>query len=120
MNDLLVVYTRNELLRMEVEKIVYFEANGNYTRVVSKNDFRVLIPGGLTSTADELSKQMGERAKIFIRVGKCHIVNTAYIRSINIFNQQLILTDLEHFMFKLSISKEALRQLKEQIIKGII
>lgn len=120
MNDLIIFYTRDELLRMEVEKIVYFEAVGNYTRIVSKNDFKVLIPGSLNKTTEELTKQMGERARMFLRVGKCHIVNTAHIRSINMASQQLILTDLESFIFKLQISKEALKQVKELIINGII
>lgn len=120
MNDLIVLYTRDELLRIDVDKIVYFEAEGNYTRIVSKNEFRVLIPGGLTKTTDVLSKQMGEHAKMFLRVGKCHIVNTIFIRSINIPNQQMILTDMESFIYKISVSIAALKQVKELIIKGEI
>lgn len=120
MNDTIIFCTRDELLRMEIDRIVYFEAEGNYTRIVTKNNFRVLIPGGLTKTSDELSKQLGEHAKMFLRVGKCHIINTSYIKSINMANQQLILTDLESFAFKLSVSKDALKKVKELIIQGEI
>lgn len=119
-DDVIVMYTRDELMRLDVDKIVYFEAEGNYTRIVSKNDFRVLIPGGLTKTEDELTRQLGGRGKMFLRVGKRHIINTRYIKSINIANQSLILTDLDKFAFKISVSKDALRTVKELIIRGEI
>ena len=63
------------------------------------------------------SLQMGEEAKMFMRVGKRFIVNLDYIYSVNMAKQCLILSDMEHFAYQLPISKEALRQMKELMIK---
>jgi DNA-binding LytR/AlgR family response regulator len=52
-----------------------------------------------------------------MRVGKRFIVNLDYIYSVNMAKQCLILSDMEHFAYQLPISKEALRQMKELMIK---
>jgi hypothetical protein len=39
-----------------------------------------------------------------------------YVYSINVLKQQLILSDYDHFAFQVSISKEALRKMKELML----
>lgn len=109
--------SRDELLRIEVEKIVYFEADGNYTHMVSRNKMRATLGLSLTKTEQVLSQQLGERARLFMRVGKRFIVNLNNVYSINLAKQYLVLTDQEHFAYQLPISKEALRKMKELIVK---
>jgi len=103
---------------MEVEKIVYFEANGNYTNVVAMNKLKATLGASLAKTEQILTLQMGEEAKMFMRVGKRFIVNLDYIYSVNMAKQCLILSDMEHFAYQLPISKEALRQMKELMINA--
>ena len=116
MKNVILFNSREELLRMEVEKIVYFEANGNYTNVVAMNKLKATLGANLSQTEQILTRQMGEEAKMFMRVGKRFIVNLDYIYSVNMAKQCLILSDMKHFAYQLPISKEALRQMKELII----
>ena len=118
--NVILFNSREELLRMEVEKIVYFEANGNYTNVVAMNKLKATLGANLSQTEQILNQQMGEEAKMFMRVGKRFIVNLDYIYSVNMAKQCLIMSDMKHFAYQLPISKEALRQMKELMIKAKI
>lgn len=118
MKKVILFNSRDELLRMEVEKIVYFEANGNYTNVVAMNKLKAILGVNLSQTEQILTQQMGVEAKMFMRVGKRFIVNLNYIYSVNMAKQCLIMSDMKHFAYQLPISKEALRQMKVLIIEA--
>ena len=109
--------SRDELLRMEVGKIAYFEADGNYTHIVSVNKLKATIAASLTKTEQVLTEQLGSEAVQFMRVGKRFIVNVRYIYSVNVARQHLVLSDQEHFAYQLPVSKDALRRMKELMVK---
>lgn len=110
--------SRDELLRMEVGKIVYFEADGNYTHIVSVNKLKATIAASLTKTEQVLTAQLGADAVLFMRVGKRFIVNVRYVYSINLTRQHLVLSDQEHFAYQLPVSKDALKRMKELMVKA--
>ncbi len=116
MDKIILFNSRDELLRMEVEKIVYFEADGNYTHIVSKNKLRATVGASMVKTEEALTAQLGSEAHRFIRLGKRFIVNTRYVYSVNLAKQQLILSDMDSFAFQLPVSKEALKLMKELIL----
>lgn len=116
MKQVLIFNSRDELLRMDVENIVYFEANGNYTIVMSVNKLKACVGLNLTKTEEALNRQLGEQAQRFMRVGKRFIVNLNFVYSINVAKQHLILSDMSNFAFQLPISKDALRMMKELMI----
>lgn len=112
--------SRDELQRIEVTKIVYFEANGNYTDIVMINKLRASICMNLGEMEKALADQIGNESKQFMRIGKRFIINMQYVYSINVLKQQLILSDYDHFAFQVSISKDALRKMKELMIAARI
>ena len=116
MKQVLIFNSRDELLRMDVENIVYFEANGNYTIVMSVNKLKACVGLNLSKTEEALNRQLGEQAQRFMRVGKRFIVNLNFVYSINVAKQHLILSDMRNFAFQLPISKDALRMMKELMI----
>lgn len=116
MKQLLIFNSRDELLRMDVDNIVYFEANGNYTLVMSVNKLKACVGLNLSKTEEALNRQLGEQAQRFMRVGKRFIVNLNFVYSINVAKQHLILSDMRNFAFQLPISKDALRMMKELMI----
>ena len=116
MEKIILFNSRDELLRMEVEKIVYFEADGNYTHIVTKNKLKATIGVSLAKTEVALTAQLGNDAQRFIRVGKRFIVNMRYVYSVNLAKQHLIVSDLSTFAFQLPVSKDALRRMKELIL----
>ncbi|MBO7138496.1 MAG: LytTR family transcriptional regulator DNA-binding domain-containing protein [Bacteroidaceae bacterium] len=112
--------SRDELQRIEVSKIVYFEANGNYTDIVMVNKLRASICMNLGEMEKAIAAQIGDDAKIFMRIGKRFIINMRYVYSINVLKQQLVLSDYDHFAFQVSISKEALRKMKDLMLTARI
>ena len=108
--------SRDELLRIDVQKIVYFEADGNYTNIMTVNKLKGTVCMNLGEMERNLASQLGDSANIFMRIGKRFIVNLNYIYQVNTLKQHLILSDYDHFAFQITISKEALRKVKDLII----
>lgn len=113
---LLFFNSRDELLRIGVEKIVYFEADGNYTDIIMVNKLRAAVCMNLGEMEEALAAQLGEDTKQFMRIGRRFIINMNYIYQINVLKQQLILSDYDHFAFQVNISKEALKKMKDLIL----
>ena len=109
--------TRDELNRIDVSKIVYFEADGNYTDIVMVNKLRASIYMNLGEMEKSLAQQLQPAENTFMRIGKRFIVNMRYIYQINVLKQQLILSDYDHFAFQISISKDALRKVKDLMLQ---
>lgn len=105
--------TRDEFLRIDVSKIAYFEGDGNYTHIVSANGLRSTVGMNLARMQEMLTERLREHARIFVRVGKKHIVNHTYLYHINVPRQKLTLSDGAAFVFTIEVSKEALRKLKD-------
>lgn len=116
MKQLLFFNSRDNLLRLDIERIVYFEANGNYTYVISKNKLKQLVTISLSKMEEALTAQLAEGAAIFMRVGKRFIINRNFIYSIDTAHQRLCLSDMDSFAFLLPVSSAALRKVKELII----
>ena len=109
--------SRDKLIRLDIQKIVYFEGDGNYTYIVSANKHKVCLTLNLAHTEEALATQLGNNAQQFMRIGKLFIVNMNYIYQVDIQKQMLMLSDCEHFLFQLPVSKEALKTVKELVIQ---
>lgn len=109
----LFLNSRDELLRIDISKIVYFEADGNYTSIILTNKLRPTIGINLAQTEKLLNERLREKSRIFARIGKRYIINLNYVYQINVLKQRLVLSDYTNFAFQLEVSKEALKKLKE-------
>ena len=112
--------SRDKLIRLDIQKIVYFEGDGNYTYIVTANKQKVCVTMNLAHTEEALASQLGDTAKRFMRIGKRFIINMSYIYQVDIQKQVLMLSDCEHFLFQLPVSKEALKSVKELVIRAKI
>ena len=110
--------SRDELLRVDVSSIAYFEAEGNYTRIVLANGYEALVCINLGKMEKMLSAKLQEKAQRFARIGKRHIINLNFSLQITPLKQTLVLSDQKSFRYSLDISKEALKNLKELIINS--
>ena len=105
--------TRDELIRVRLERVAYFEADANYCHVVFINGAKATLLTSLVNIEKLLSEQFKGTASVFIRIGKKVIVNSRFIFQINVQRQKLVLTDfLTPNVLELSISKDALKNLK--------
>ncbi len=114
----LYINSRDEFYRVDFSKIVYFEAEGNYTNFVLSNKLKGVVLKNLQQMQELLSKNHQEQAAIFARVGRRFIINLNYVYRIELTRQRLTLSDGEHFAYGLPISKEALRELKKMYVLG--
>ena len=106
---------RDEMLRIDIHHLIYFEGERSSLNIVCSNGIRHLVCMNLRQMHQLLTQNLGERAATFIRVGKSLIVNRQYIQLISIPSQTLLLSDAATFEFRLSASKDALRRLKAEI-----
>ena len=104
--------SRDEVLRINIDNVVFFEGDGGYTNIVSVNKLRSCVGMNLRTMEEALAKQLGEDSKMFLRIGKRFIINRKYIYQVKVIKQPLILSDQSSFCFQLSASREALRKLK--------
>lgn len=115
----LYINSRDELLRVELTSIVYFEADGNYTNVISINGLKGLIGMNLSKMEKTISATPKGKSVRFVRIGKRYIINMNYIYQISPLSQTLILSDQKSFSYDLVISKDALKNLKEVVVDSI-
>lgn len=112
--------TRDELVRVPLDRVAYFETDSNYCDVIFINGLRATLLTSLSNIEQILDGRPRSDDALFIRIGKRHIVNRRYIHSINIPRQLLILSDLcGGMVHKLTISREALKSLKQFYIDNL-
>ena len=103
--------SRDKLARIDTSKIVYFEADGNFTHIWTIDKHRTTVCMNLSKMEDALALQMGDDAHIFMRIGKRFIINMQYVYTVDAYEQRLILSDYDHFSFEVKISKDALKNM---------
>lgn len=114
----LYLNSRDEFFRVDISKIVYFESDGNYTNIILNNKMKAIISMNLAKMQDILRDSLKEAAGTFARIGKRHIINLNYVYQIAILRQKLVLSDGENFEYHLSVSKDALKNLRDMYISG--
>lgn len=115
----LYLNSRDEFLRIDINKIVYFESDGNYTNILLNNKMKATVCMTLAQMQSILSDSLKESARMFARIGKRHIINLTYVYQIAILRQHLILSDGENFEYQVNISKDALKKLRDMYITGL-
>lgn len=103
--------SRDKLARIDTSKIVYFEADGNFTHIYTIDKHRTTVCMNLSKMEEALDQQMGEDAHIFMRIGKRFIINLQFVYTVDAYEQRLILSDYDHFSFEVKISKDALKKM---------
>ena len=113
--NILYFNTLDEMLRVDLRKVLYFKADRNYTDVYFVNGVHVTLPTGLMSIEQMLENdKLRGRTMPFVRLGRSLIVNISYILHINVLKQELTLSDMSMpGCQRIMVAKEALRKLKE-------
>ena len=110
----LIFTWRDELIKVNLNDIVYFQADGNYSNMVLASQKEQLLTINLSRVQLTLEEQLGKHSALFERIGRDLIIRKSYLFSIQTLKKRLILAvpGSEKF-FELHISKDALRKLKE-------
>lgn len=112
----LCLNSRDELHIIDLEKIAFFQANGNYTRLSYITGGTHLLTVGL-SKVEELIRLTWpkEKPSPFVRIGRSFIINQVYLSSISVLKQRLVLSDCMGHSCTIGISKVLLKTYKEKI-----
>lgn len=119
MKKYLFINSRDELYKIDIARIVYFEAEGNYTNFFLSNKLKGAVCMNLAQMQKLISDNLHEAGAVFARIGKRHIINLDYVYQISVLKQRLVLSDGEMFAYPVSVSKEALKKLKEMYVSTI-
>jgi DNA-binding LytR/AlgR family response regulator len=117
MERYLIIKTRDELLRIKIGQILYFEADRNYTKLLLSNGIQFTFAINIGKIEEILEKQVAGSSNILMRVGKSHIINKDHILQINLPKQRLLLLTGEGKPKELVISKDPLKTLKDSFEK---
>ena len=109
MDRYLIIKTRDELLRIKIGQILYFEADRNYTKLLLSNGIMFTFAINIGKIEELLEKQVAGSNETLMRVGKSHILQ------INLPKQKLVLLGHDGKPHELGISKDPLRGLKEML-----
>lgn len=113
LKDLVYFTTRDELIRVSLNDVIYFESNGNYIKMVSVGNIVTNLLTSMTSLGEVFNAMKSPQ---FIKVGKSHYINKEYLYKINILRKQLLLRGLpDQPLISVPVSKESLRELKHKI-----
>ena len=74
MERYLIIKTRDELLRIKIGQILYFEADRNYTKLLLSNGIQFTFAINIGKIEEILEKQVAGCNTILMRVGKSHII----------------------------------------------
>lgn len=106
--------TRDEMIKVKLDRVAYFEADSNYCHVVFINGAKATLLTSLVNIETLLAERFIGDNPMFIRIGKRYIVSKQYIFQINTQRQKLILSDfITPVVMEISVSKEALKNLKQ-------
>lgn len=112
----LYINSRDEFFRVDITKIVYFESDGNYTNIILNNKIKATVCMNLAQMQAILSESLKDAAVTFARIGKRHIINLNYVYQIAILRQKLVLSNGENFEYQVSVSKDALKKLRDMYV----
>ena len=119
MERYLIIKTRDELLRIKIGQILYFEADRNYTKLLLSNGIQFTFAINIGKIEEILEKQVTGSSDILIRVCKSHIINKNHILQINLPKQRLLLLTADNKPKELIISKDPLKTLKDTFEKEL-
>ena len=115
--DWLFLNSRDDLLRIDMAEIAFFEADGNYTNIMLTNKMKCTVGMSLGKMENVLSERLKGKVMYFARIGKRYIINLNMVFQINVLKHRLILSDFHQCVYSLDISKDALKKLKELMIQ---
>lgn len=111
--------SRDEFYRLDISKIVYFESDGNYTHIILNNNMKATVCMNLAQMKGILKESLKDNSGKFARIGKRHIINLSFVYHIAILRQRLVLSDGQNFDYHISVSKEALKQLRDMYMASL-
>jgi len=118
--NILIFIWRDELIRVNPENIVFFQADGNYSTMTLTNKKKQLITMNLSKVQQTLDEQLGALACQFERVGRDIIFRKQFFYSIHNLKRKLVLSIPNSGEYlEIGVSKEALKKLRNSFQENL-
>ncbi len=112
----LCLNSRDELLIIDLEKIAFFQAKGNYTHLNYIKGETHLLTVGLSKVEVYIRKAWPKDIPSpFVRLGRSLIINQTFLSEISVLKQKIILSDCEKNSYSLIVPKPLLKEYKGKI-----
>lgn len=104
------------MLIIDLQKIAFFQANGNYTHINYISGDSQLVTLGLTKVEEYIRMSWPKDVPSpFVRLGRSLIINQSFLSEISILKQKVTLSDNNGKSYSLSVPKPLIKEYKEKI-----
>ena len=115
----LCINSRDELFVLDLDKVAYIQASGNYSRIVYIGGMQMMITLGLSKLEGMIKMIVPkDRRSPFVRLGRSLLVNQTYLTHINVLKQRLTLSDNQEHSYVHDVPKALLKAYKDLIRKS--
>lgn len=112
----LCLNSRDELLIIDLQKIAFFQANGNYTHFNYISGDTHLVTLGLSKVEEYIRLSWPKDVPSpFIRLGRSLIINQSFLTEISVLKQKVTLSDNNGHSYSLNVPKPLIKEYKEKI-----
>ena len=116
----ILLNSRDEILSIDLDKVIYIVADGNISRIVLENKLILTCGIGMGKMEEVLAKHIASNPQLLlVRAGKSHIINIHKIVQINVLKQQVLLAGDNGQAFTIKVSREAAKGLKTLLSKTL-
>ena len=113
----LCLNSRDELLIIDMQKIAFFQANGNYTHIRYMSSDSHLVTLGLSRVEEYIRMSWPKDVPSpFVRLGRSLIINQSFLSGISIPKQKVTLSDNNGHSYTLNVPKPLIKAYKEKIM----
>lgn len=106
----LYLNTRDELYVINLEKVMFMQADDRYTYIYYVSGYKFMIPFGLSKIETAMTKYP-DVSSFIIRLGRSHIINTKCLARINNAKQIVVLSDNKDNNYTLKVSKAVIKDI---------
>ena len=107
-----------ELFVLDLEKVMYLEADDHYTIVYYASSAHFMLPFGLSHVLETVEKKENVK-EYLIRLGRKYVVNTNFIMHVNVVKQIVQMCDNKGEIYTLHFPKQVLREFIMNIKKTL-
>lgn len=110
MENKLVINNRDELVVLDLDKIAFICAEGNYSRIVTIKKREMTMTLGISKLEDTI-RQNALKPVNYVRLSRSLIVNHRFLSKIDLVKQVLSLSDGDN-VINIKVSKQNLKKYK--------
>ena len=99
-----------ELFVVDLDQVVYLEADDHYTHVYYASEAHFMVPFGLSSLETSIQEVCKDK-NFLVRIGRKYIINIRKVFHVNVMKQVAMLTNDEGKSISLHVSQAALQNL---------